>query len=230
MPQGKLILITGTSRGLGQAMAASMIQQGHRIVGCSRAASDVRRVSDEFPAPHRFDEVDVSQDEQVGQWSQSVLAECGVPDLLINNAGLVNANNDLWKVPPDEFSQVIDVNIKGIYHVIRHFVPAMISRGTGTIVNFSSGWGRSTSPEVAPYCATKWAVEGLTRAFADELPEGMAAVSLNPGVIHTRMLASCFGESAQSYPEPQQWAERAVPFLLKIRPASNGEALTVPGG
>ena len=230
MPQGKLILITGTSRGLGHAMAAGMIQQGHRIVGCSRATSDVRRVSDEFPAPHRFDKVEVSQYEQVGQWSQSVLAECGVPDLLINNAALVNANNDLWKVPPEEFSQVIDVNIKGIYHVIRHFVPAMISRGTGTIVNFSSGWGRSTSPEVAPYCATKWAVEGLTRAFADELPEGMAAVSLNPGAIHTRMLTSCFGESARSYPEPQQWAERAVPFLLKICPASNGEALTVPGG
>ena len=211
-------------------MAAGMIQQGHRIVGCSRAASDVGRVSDEFPAPHRFDEVDVSQCEQVGQWSQSVLAECGVPDLLINNAALINVNNDLWKVPPEEFSQVIDVNIKGIYHVIRHFVPAMISRGTGTIVNFSSGWGRTTSPEVAPYCATKWAVEGLTRAFADELPAGMAAVSLNPGVIHTRMLTSCFGESARSYPEPHQWAKRAVPFLLKIRPASNGEALTVPGG
>jgi NADP-dependent 3-hydroxy acid dehydrogenase YdfG len=61
---------------------------------------------------------------------------------------------------------LIDVNIKGVANVIRYFVPAMIERGSGVIVNFSSYWGRSTAAEVAPYCATKWAIEGLTRALA----------------------------------------------------------------
>ena len=82
----------------------------------------------------------------------------------------------LWQVPADEFSRLIDVNISGVYYVIRHFGPAMVARGRGVIVNFSSGWGRSVSPEVAPYYATKWAIEGLTRALAEELPKGMAAV------------------------------------------------------
>jgi NAD(P)-dependent dehydrogenase (short-subunit alcohol dehydrogenase family) len=95
------------------------------------------------------------------------------------------------------------------------------------IVNFSSGWGRSTDAEVAPYCATKWAIEGLTQALAQELPEGMAAVPLNPGIIDTDMLRSCFGASASSYPNPAEWAKRAVPFLLKLGPKDNGRQLTV---
>lgn len=162
-------------------------------------------------------------------WAESVLAEYAAPDLLINNAGLINRNARLWEVPADEFSRVIDVNVKGVANVIRHFVPAMVERARGVIVNFSSGWGRSTSPEVAPYCATKWAVEGLTKALADELPRGMAAVPLNPGVIDTEMLRSCFGAGAGHYADPDRWSETAVPFLLSLGPRHNGESLTAPG-
>ena len=123
---------------------------------------------------------------------------------------------------------MVDVNIKGVANVIRHFVPAMIKQGRGVIVNFSSGWGRSTDAEVAPYCATKWAIEGLTQSLAQELPPGMAAVPLNPGIINTDMLQSCFAGGANSYPTAEEWAKTAVPFLLKINSADNGRQLTVP--
>ena len=82
---------------------------------------------------------------------------------------------------------------------------------------------------MAPYCASKWAIEGLTRALADELPPGMAAIPLNPGIIDTDMLRSCFGNSASAYPTAQQWARRAVPFLLGLGPQDNGQAAAVPG-
>ena len=95
------------------------------------------------------------------------------------------------------------------------------------IVNFSSGWGRSTDAEVAPYCATKWAIEGLTQALAQELPPGLAAIPLNPGIINTDMLQSCFGGSAAAYPDAEKWAKKAVPFLLNLGPKDNGRALTV---
>ena len=95
------------------------------------------------------------------------------------------------------------------------------------IVNFSSGWGRDTDPEVAPYCATKWAMEGLTKALAQELPAGMAAVPLNPCIIDTAMLRSCFGGQAQGYPSAEQWAAAAVPWLLGLGPQDNGRSLTV---
>ena len=97
------------------------------------------------------------------------------------------------------------------------------------IVNLSSGWGRSTSPEVALYCASKWAIEGLTRALAQELPAGLAAVPVNPGIIDTDMLRSCFGESSSGYPGAEEWARSAVPFFLGLGPADNGKPLTVAG-
>src|SRR5207253_10833767 len=152
----------------------------------------------------------------------------GVPDLLINNAALINRNAPLWRVSTDEFSRVIDVNIKGVANVIRHFVPAMLQRKKGVIRNLSSGWGRSTDAEVAPYCATKWAIEGLTQALSQELPAGMAAIPLNPGIINTDMLQSSFGSSASAYPTAEEWAKKAVPFLLSLGPKHNGQPLTAP--
>jgi NAD(P)-dependent dehydrogenase (short-subunit alcohol dehydrogenase family) len=106
----------------------------------------------------------------------------------------------------------------------------MVERNHGVIVNFSSGWGRSTSPEVAPYCATKWAIEGLSQALAQELPEGMAAVAFNPGIIDTDMLRTAWGDGAGSYPKAEEWAGRVVPYLLSLGPAENGRPLKAPSG
>jgi NAD(P)-dependent dehydrogenase (short-subunit alcohol dehydrogenase family) len=119
------------------------------------------------------------------------------------------------------------VNIKGVANVLRHAIPIMIANGRGVIANFSSGWGRSTAPEVAPYCATKWAIEGLTQALSQELPPGMAAVALNPGVIDTDMLRLAWGEGASAYPDPEEWARRAVRFVEALSSRDNGRAVTV---
>jgi len=226
--QHRRILITGVSRGLGLAMTEEFIRLGHTVVGCARSGPAIAKLSERFPSPHRFDVVDVSNDGQVSEWAKLVIREVGAPDLLLNNAGLINENASLWNVPPDVFSRVVDVNIKGVFYVIRHFVPAMIERETGVVINFSSGWGRSTSPMVGPYCATKWAIEGLTRALADDLPYGMAAIPLNPGIIHTDMLESCFGANAAAYPSAERWAKKAVPFLLDLGQEDTGDPLTAP--
>jgi NAD(P)-dependent dehydrogenase (short-subunit alcohol dehydrogenase family) len=146
----------------------------------------------------------------------------------LNNAAVINKNAPLWEVSAEEFSKAIDVNVKGVVNVIRHFLPAMVKRRQGVIVNFSSGWGRSTDAEVAPYCASKWAIEGLTQALAQELPRGLAAVALNPGIINTSMLQSCFGDAASGYLSAAAWAKTAVPFLLEIGPDDNGKQLTAP--
>jgi NAD(P)-dependent dehydrogenase (short-subunit alcohol dehydrogenase family) len=89
------------------------------------------------------------------------------------------------------------------------------------------GWGRGTAPEVAPYCATKWAVEGLTKALAQELPPGLAAVAVNPGVIDTDMLRTCWGDGAAGFPSADDWARSAVPFLLSLTAAHNGQSLSI---
>ena len=231
MPESsaKVVVITGVSRGLGRAMVEEFVRSGHRVAGCARSEKEVQALGSNFRAPHFFAVADVADDGAVADWARRVIDALGPPDLLINNAALINRNAPLWRVSADEFAQVIDVNIKGVVNVIRHFVPAMLPRKNGVIVNFSSGWGRSTDAEVAPYCATKWAIEGLSQALAQELPSGMAAVALNPGIINTDMLRSSFGGSATAYPSPQQWAKRTVPFLLSITADQNGQPLTAPG-
>jgi NAD(P)-dependent dehydrogenase (short-subunit alcohol dehydrogenase family) len=228
MSPGKLILITGVTRGLGRAMAEEFVRRGHTVVGCGRSSQDIKQLRQAIGEPHDFYPVNVASDDEVKTWASLVLNTHGAPDLLLNNAGVINANARLWEISAREFSDVVDTNLKGVANVIRHFAPAMVKRKSGVIVNFSSGWGRSADAEVAPYCATKWAVEGLTQSLAQELPSGMATVALNPGIINTEMLRSTFGGSATSYPAPDEWAQLAVPFLLQLGAADNGKQMTVP--
>lgn len=223
----KVILISGVTRGLGRAMTDEFIRLGHRVLGCGRSSAAIQELNQRYGPDNRFEVVDVTRDEAVRDWAGRCLKQAGPPDLLLNSAALVNRNAPLWEVPAEEFSAVIDVNIKGVASLIRHFVPAMVKRNSGVIVNFSSGWGRSTDPLVAPYCATKWAMEGLTQALAQELPQGMAAIPLNPGIIDTDMLRSSFGADAGNYPGATEWAQSAVPWLLGLGPRDNGRPLTV---
>jgi NAD(P)-dependent dehydrogenase (short-subunit alcohol dehydrogenase family) len=229
MSEKKVVVITGVSRGLGRAMMTEFAASGHVVAGCSRSEKPLAEIRAKLGTPHLFSALDVCDLKRVESWAAEVSQKVGVPDLVVNNAALINRSAPLWELSGEEFSDVIDVNIKGVFNVIHAFLPAMLRKEKGVIVNFSSGWGRSTSPEVAPYCATKWAIEGLTQALAQELPDGLAAVPLNPGIIDTEMLRSCFGDGADSYPKPEAWAKRAVPFLLSLNAGHNGQSLSVPG-
>jgi NAD(P)-dependent dehydrogenase (short-subunit alcohol dehydrogenase family) len=223
----RTIVITGATRGLGRALVPHFASAGHAVWGCGRSVEQVAELRRLYGEPHDFAAVDVRDGPAVTAWADRLLARSGPPDLLINNAAVMTYPAPLWEVPADEFDSLIDVNVKGVANVIRAFVPAMVGRGRGVIVNLSSGWGRSTSPEVAPYCASKYAVEGLTLALAQELPRGMAAVPLNPGVIDTDMLRQAWADDAGAYPKAEAWAKRAAPFLLGLGPKDNGRSLTV---
>ena len=225
--EGKVVVITGVARGLGRAMALEFAGQGHRVIGCSRNERKLSGLREKLGDEHSLSVTDVVNDKAVADWAVESLEAFGAPELLLNNAAVINRNKFLWELSASEFDEVVDINIKGVANVIRHFLPAMAKASEGVIVNFSSGWGRSASPGVAPYCATKYAMEGLTQALALELPEGMAAIPLNPGIINTDMLRSCFGPSAADCISPEEWAKTAVPFLLNLGPQHNGQSLSV---
>ncbi|XP_059648303.1 NADPH-dependent pterin aldehyde reductase [Cornus florida] len=240
----RTVLITGVSRGIGKALALELAKRGHTIIGCSRSQdklnslqSELSSVSSSSSQPpqsnpsssnkHLFMNVDVRSNSSVEELARAVMEKKGVPDIIVNNAGTINRNNRIWEVPAEEFETVIDTNLKGVANMLRHFIPLMIETKQGIIVNMSSGWGRSAAAQVAPYCASKWAVEGLTRSVAKELPSGMAIVALNPGVINTDMLASCFGSSSALYQTPESWAPKAATMILNLTMADNGASLTV---
>ena len=222
------IVITGVTKGLGRALVEQYIKLGHLVIGCGRNVNSIESLSNSYPENTDFQVVDISDQKQVCFWAKDVLNKFGAPDFLLNNAGIINKNAALWDVPEQEFSDVININVKGVYNTIKEFVPSMIRIGKGTVVNFSSGWGRSTSPEVAPYCTSKWAIEGLSKSLAQDLQEGMVSVALNPGVIDTNMLRSCWDENAAMYEKPERWAKRVAPFILNISQKDNGASLTAP--
>ncbi len=225
------VLITGVSRGLGYALAERMVELGHTVSGCARSAEAIARLNAQWGRPHRFDAVDVADDHQVAQWSRQLQEESRVPDLLVNGAAVVGSEpTQLWRQSPENFEHVFQINVFGMVNVLRHFVPLMLRRLRGVIVNFSSGYGREAAPKTGPYCASKWAVEGLTRVLASELPvQRMAAVSLHPGIVHTETMEGAFGEFAERYSKPERWARIAAPYLLSLGPGDNGQALSVPG-
>ncbi len=221
------VAITGVSRGLGLALVPELARAGCIVSGCARTLAAMDELARAFGPPHAFAAVDVARDSDVARWGAALVDRAGPPDLVIANAALINASAPLWEVSAEEFSRVVDVNLKGVASTVRHLVPPMLARGRGVFVALSSGWGRSTSPEVAPYCATKYAIEGLVGALAQELPAGLAAVALNPGIIDTDMLRSCFAGGAGAYPSAATWARRAAPFLLGLTARDNGRSLDV---
>jgi len=220
------IVITGVSKGLGLAMAEKFINMGNSVSGCSRDKDKIDTLKNKHPQEN-FHVCDVTDYDAVAEWAEEVIAKFGAPDYLINNAALMNNIDSLWNINSDDFSRLIDVNIKGTFNTIHAFVPHMIKRSKGTIVNFSSGWGRFTSPGVAPYCTSKFAIEGLSQSLAQELPEGMICTALNPGMIDTDMLKSCFPGDTSIYPAPELWAEQAVERIFRLNKKDNGQPTSI---
>ena len=221
----KLVCISGCSKGLGRAMAIEFHSRGWRVAGGARNAEALEKLDKEIGDLCFFQAFDVSKSGEVENFAQSVEENLGIPDLLVNNAGIINKNAPLTQISPEEFASILSINLGGIHNMIRSFVPRMEKQGHGIIANFSSYWGQSTAPEVGPYCASKWGVEGLSRSLAQELPSGLTSVAFNPGIINTDMLRSCFGETATSYEKPESWVKKAVNALERICPSDNGKTI-----
>ncbi len=228
MNQQKNIVLTGCSRGLGRALLDEFVAAGHSVFGSARSSSAIDELTKQYAGKNVFRVVDVSDQTAVEQWCNEILETAGPPDIVINNAATINEPAVLWDVPSAEFQQLVNTNIVGVHSVLRHLLKPMVARQSGIIINLSSGWGRSVSAHVAPYCASKWAIEGLTKALAEELPKGMAAIPLSPGVIDTDMLRGAWGEGAAGYRTADVWAKKAAPFIMGLGPEHNGQSLTTP--
>lgn len=227
MSKDRTIIITGVTRGLGLALAHELAHLGHTVLGCGRSSEAIAELRQTLPAPHDFEALDVADSAAVEAWVQRLVTDHPTPDLVINNAALMNEPAPLWEVSAADFGQLMDVNVDGTVNVIRAVVPPMIAAGRGVIVNISSGYGKSTGPEVAPYCASKFAIEGLTNALAQELPNGLAVVAVSPGVIDTAMLRKCWGDGAVGQQTAESWGPKAAAFFLALDASNNGDSLRI---
>ncbi|MFZ7759617.1 SDR family oxidoreductase [Bacillus thuringiensis] len=226
---GKSVIITGVTQGLGRAMVDRFHELGWNIYGCGRSKDKIEELKKQYSKIHDFQVIDVSDFQQVNNWANYILNRHTAPDMIINNASIVNQNAQLWKITAQEFENVMNVNVNGVVNVIRAFVPAMVARKEGIIINMSSSWGREGEAELAPYCASKFAIEGITKSMALELPHGMAVVALDPGgSISTPMLKSCAPQYINESPTPETWSHKATQYILNITIDKNGDSLTCP--
>jgi len=226
----RTIAVTGATRGLGRALVERFLEGGHRVLACGRGRENVLQLTELAGEDRMFArQVDVTREADVTAWADEARIRDLVPDLVIANAGRINGLAPLWEVPAEDFDAVLAVNVSGVANVVRAFVPSMIREGRGIVACLSSGWGRSAAPDVGPYCASKFAVEGLTSALSQELPSGLAAMTVGPGVIDTDMLRQVRGADAEQQETPADWSRRAAPFFLGLSIADNGASLSVPG-
>lgn len=241
------IVISGVTSGLGRALLGYFYNHGHTVAGCGRNGDEILVLQGQFPNA-KLSVVDVANDKSVQLWAETVCSGGGVEnatkegnetevDLVIANAGispetLYPTKATAWEVPRQDFDDTIDVNVKGVANMIRHFVPRMVKNNNGTFVAMSSGLGRSPNPHQVAYCASKWAVEGMVKSLAMSLPlDGeMCAVPLAPGVVQTGVgLDGKTNEGSSSNGNIDKWIEVAGPMILGLSGKDNGKSLSVKG-
>ncbi|MCG8296025.1 SDR family oxidoreductase [Pseudomonas entomophila] len=204
------IAITGVSRGLGLALSQALAARGHQVFGCQLSA-DAAPAAQANPA---LFSASVAVPEDMRRFAEAACRE-GAMDIVVCNAGVINARKPAWEISQEEWAQVMEVNVLGVVNTLHAFLPAMLDRGQGLFVAISSGWGRSASWGLGPYCASKFAVEGLIGSLSADLPEGLHAVALDPGNgVNTKMLAQCLPDDHTQYIAPGLWAEHAADYIV----------------
>mgnify|MGYP003752254089 FL=1 len=172
-------LVTGAARGIGLASAQRLKREGCRVFGVDLAPMDA--VGDHYDD---FASADVSDAAAVS----ALRDRFGDVDIVVNSAGIVGPNKPMWEISDDELRQTIDVNLFGVFNVMRAFIPAMTANGWGRIVNIASIAGKEGNPNLAAYSASKAAVIGLTKSVGKELATtGVLVNSIAPAVIATEM-------------------------------------------
>ena len=237
MNEKKVVVITGVTKGIGLALVGEFTRCGWRVAGCGRSVKTVRELQNKYGSEHLFSVVDIKDNASVSKWAKEVALKMGIPFILINNAALINHPKVLWEVPLGEFADIMNTNVLGTVNMLRHFIPLMLQNRQGIIVNVSSGWGANGkitfSPDCegwesfSPYCASKFAIEGLTQSLSQELPQGLIAVTLAPGTSNTDMLYKALPEEAGQYPTAEERAKIIVPCILNIKPCDSGKHLSL---
>ena len=188
--QGKLILVTGASSGIGEACARRFATEGARLTLWARRRARLESLARTLEAQHgvvpQLAEVDVRDRAAVNRAAEGLVAGGQVPDVLINNAGLASGLSKVHEGDPDDWDRMIDTNLKGLLNVTRAILPHMVARRRGHVVNIGSTAGHQTYPMGNVYNATKFGVRALTEGMNLDVAGTPIRVSeVDPGFVET---------------------------------------------
>ncbi len=188
--EGRGVVVTGGGRGIGRAVARRLAEAGAVVVVCARSTEQIENVAEELRAgglqAHAV-RCDVTNEASVAAMAEEAIERLGTVDILVNNAGIA-LSNPVKRLPLEEWNQIIAVNATGTFLCTRAFLPGMVDRGWGRIINVASVAGLRGARYIAAYTASKHAQVGFTRALAMEVAgNGITANAICPGYVDTPM-------------------------------------------
>ena len=218
-------LVTGTSSGIGLATAVALARAGHTVAATMRnpdGGGELRAIAENEKLPIHLAALDIDDDASVREAFAGVSARLGPIDVLVNNAGVPGAFGAVEEIQLSVFQDVMDTNFFGALRCIKAVLPGMRARRRGTIVNVSSVAGRVARPSLAPYTASKWALEGLSECLAQEMRAFNVRVTIvTPGVIATPILSKGRPVPAGGpYPHARRIAALFAARLAALTPPS----------
>ncbi|GGH53027.1 putative oxidoreductase YoxD [Phocicoccus schoeneichii] len=220
--KNKVALITGGGRGIGRATAIELAKEGVNLGLVGRTLENLEKVKAELEA---YDvnvavaTADVSNLDEITKAVESIKTELGPIDILLNNAG-ISKFGGFMELTPEEWTNIIDVNLKGVYYTTHAVLPEMIERQTGDIINISSTAGEKGGPVTSAYSASKFGVIGLSESLMQEVRKHNIRVStMTPSTVATEMAAelNLTDGNPEKVMQPEDLAELIV-TQLKLHP------------
>jgi 3-oxoacyl-[acyl-carrier protein] reductase len=231
--KGKSAIVTGSTKGIGRAIAEALVREGMNVCVSGRDVDEIKRTVDELSdlgdAQVNGAVCDVREEEQVRALFEHAVAELGGVDVLVNNAG-VGLFGRVEEMSPADFRAVVETNLFGVFYCCREAIPQMKRRGGGYIINVSSLAGANPHPEMSAYNASKFGLNGFSEALMQEVRQDRIKVSyVMPGSVNTAFGGDAPDDSKSWQLQPADIArvvldllrhdERSLPSRVEIRPS-----------
>ena len=217
----KVVLITGASRGIGEAAARGFAAAGAKVALAARGKDRIASIAGEIGSGAMAIPCDVSRFWEVEAAVGATVSEFGRLDVLIGNAGAIEPISRMAEADPDDWGQVIDINLKGVFYGMRAALPVMLEQGCGTVLTVSSGAAYSPVEAWSHYCSSKAGAAMLTRSLHKEYGDlGIRAMGLSPGTVATEMQREIKASGINPVSQldwsdhiPPEWPARALMWM-----------------
>ena len=231
--ENKIVVVTGGTKGIGRAIAESLLKAGGAVFICARDKHELKRALEQLSAFGKVDgEIcDVRSEAQVRMMLEECVRVFGGVDVLVNNAGIGIIGKTVEEMSADDFEQTLQTNLFGVFYACHHAIPLMKKRGGGYIINISSLAGQNAHPKMAAYNASKFGLNGFTEALMQEVrADNIKVTAICPGSVNTHFGGDEPGADKAWQIQPEDIAEvvidllnfneRALPSKIEIRPAN----------
>lgn len=230
--ESKIAVVTGGTKGIGYAIAESLLKTGMKVFICARDKAEIKRALERLSASGPVDgEIcDVRSEAQVKMMLDEAVRVFGGVDVLINNAGVGFNGSTVEEMQPEHFRQTLETNLTGVFYACHYAIPLMKKRGGGYIINISSLAGQNAHPRMAAYNASKFGLNGFSEALMQEVRhDGIKVSYICPGSVNTEFGGDKVSDEKSWQLQPEDIAQvvsdllemkwRALPSKVEIRPS-----------